>query len=104
MTDLKFNILKLLYYTYPIREMKKGDIINSIPDNPLLIENSLKELQSEGYIEVLLCTDKYRLIPSGATTFEKIQEDREQAAKKEKQQRFDNKVSIASVLVPFITF
>ena len=104
MTDLKFQILKLLYETYPFRELSMMDIFNSISDDKNLIHNALKELKSKEYIKQLTCSDVFKLTDSGADVFEQIQEERKQASKHEKQQRFDNKISIASVLIPFITF
>ena len=104
MTDLKFQILKLLYETYPFRELSMMDIFNSISDDKNLIHNALKELKSKEYIKQLTCSNVFQLTDSGADVFEQIQEEREQASKHEKQQSFDNKISKASLLVPFITF
>ena len=104
MTDLKFQILKLLYETYPLRELSRMDIIHSINENPIHTHNALKELKSKEYIKQLTCSDVFKLTESGADVFEQIQEEREQASKHEKQQSFDNKISIASILIPFITF
>ena len=104
MTDLKFNILKLLYNTYPLRELSRMDIFKSIPDDKLLIHNALKELQARDYIQLLVCSDVFKLTSFGAESFENVQEERDKATKKESQQRFDNKISIASVLIPSITF
>lgn len=104
MTDLKFNILKLLYNTLPQRNLSLGDIIDSLPDDKVLIYNALKELQSRGIIENLPCSNFFKLTLSGAEEFEQIQEKRTKESKQESQQRFDNKISVASLLIPFVTF
>ena len=104
MTDLKFKILKLLYENYPRRELSMVDIINSINADAIYTHNALKELKSKAYIKQLTCSDVFKLTESGAELFEQLQEEREKESKKEKQQRFDNKISVASVLIPFITF
>lgn len=104
MTDLKFNILKLLYNTHTQRNLSLGDIIDSLPDDKVLIYNALKELQSRGIIENLPCSNFFKLTLSGAEVFEQIQEERTKESKQESQQRFDNKISVASLLIPFVTF
>lgn len=104
MTDLKFNILKLLYNTHPQRNLSLGDIIDSLPDDKVLIYNALKELQSREIIENLPCSNFFKLTLSGAEVFEQIQEERTKESKQESQQRFDNKISVASLLIPFVTF
>lgn len=106
MTDLKFDILKLLYNSYPLRERKFGEIIESVSADPTLIKNALKELQSPSHmlVENLTCSDVYKLTALGAEVYEQLQEEREQASKTERQQSFDNKIAVASLLVPFITF
>ena len=106
MTDLKFDILKLLYNSYPLRERKFGEIIESVSADPTLIINALKELQSPSHmlVENLTCSDVYKLTALGAEVYEQLQEEREQASKTERQQSFDNKIAVASLLVPFITF
>ena len=104
MTDLKFNILKLLYNTHTQRNLSLVYIIDSLPDDKVLIYNALKELQSRGIIENLPCSNFFKLTLSGAEVFEQIQEERTKESKQESQQRFDNKISVASLLIPFVTF
>lgn len=104
MTDLKFQILKLLYQAYPLRELSRMDIIRSINENPLHIHNALKELKSKNYIKQLTCSNVFSLELLGAETYELLQEEREQATKQESQQRFNNKISVANLLIPFIIF
>ena len=104
MTDLKFTILKLLYNSYPLREQAFGEILKSIPANPILVKNSLNELKSKGIIKLMPGSNIFKLTTSGAELFEQIQEERHKASKHECQQRFDNKISVASALVPFVTF
>lgn len=106
MTDLKFNILKLLYEAYPSRELKFGEIITSVSADPTLTKIALKELQSypNKPLEKTPCSDVYKLTDSGAYLYEQLKEERKQASKQESQQSFDNKISVASLLVPFVTF
>lgn len=104
MTDLKFNILKLLYNSHPLREQRFGKILHSVPEDPILVKNALSELSSSGIIENLTCSDIYKLTDLGEKVFEQIQEEREQVSKQECQQRFDNKISVANLLIPLVTF
>lgn len=99
MTDLKFNILKLLYYTQPLRELKRGEIIDSIANNPILIVNALNELQLKNHIERSAYSDVYKLTESGADTFEQEQETRKQASK----QKVQYTVSIILTLLTLLS-
>ena len=104
MTDLKFKILKTLYEKYPIREESQSVFLTPQFADPVLVKCALSELEVKGYIEPVLGSDKYRLTPLGSNAFEDAQEERNKNAKNERQQRFDNKVSVASVLIPTVTF
>ena len=104
MTDLKFKILKTLYEKYPIREENQSVFLNPKFDDPILVKHALDELEAKGYIEPILGSDKYRLTTLGSNAFEDAKEERNKQAKNERQQRFENKVSVASVLVPTVTF
>ena len=104
MTDLKFEILNLLYNSKPLREQKFGNISKSVSADPTLIKYALSELSSKGIIENLPCSDVYILTDSGAELFEQVQDERDNASKQESQQSFDKKMSIANLLVPFVTF
>ena len=74
MTDLKFNILKSLYDSYPRRELTKIDILNSLSFDKILIKNALKELQSLKYIKNLTGSDVFKLTELGTEVFEEEQE------------------------------
>lgn len=104
MTDLKFNILKILYESNSRRELNRYEIMHSVSDDPNLIKKALEELESTRFIKNLTCSEVFKLTPEGAIIFEQIKEEREKEAKKESQQRFDNKISVVSLLIPLVTF
>ncbi len=57
------------------------------------------------YIAPMFITDsRYKLSPVGADALCAFEQEHQEKAKAERQQRFENKVSVASVLVPLITF
>ena len=73
-----------------------------------LLENNLIEecdFSSDvypGYVGVFATAHKITIL--GEDCINEFERNREQHSKQERQQRFDNKISVASVLVPLITF
>jgi hypothetical protein len=103
MTDLKYFILGVLYKSRP-RQESKINLINLKFDTPTATGYAIDELIEAKFIKPVLGTDKVELTPSGANAYEEANEERKNQAKQERQQRFENKVSIATVLVPLVTF
>lgn len=57
------------------------------------------------YIAPVFVTDRrYKLSPAGEDALCAFEQEHQEKAKAERQQRFENKISVASVLVPLITF
>lgn len=104
MTDLKFNILKLLYESYPSRELNFGDIINSVSEDPNLIQIALKELLSHPNkpIEKLPCNNIYKLTDSGAELYEQEAENRTKEAKHKKQHILNIILTVATLLATIL--
>ena len=103
MTDLKYSILGVLY-SNQYRQESTSNLINRHFDTPTATSHAIKELVVTGFITPILGSDKIELTPSGANAYEQANEDRKSQAEQKKQQRFDNKISVALVLVPLITF
>ena len=62
-------------------------------------------LESEGLCYTKALSDPiYQITQKGRAALEEAYQAAEQKAKDERQQRFDNKISIANVLVPLVTF
>ena len=59
---------------------------------------------SIGGLDNVQTTDKWIISERGKDALFEFEQEREKQAKYERQQRFQNKVSIAQVLVPLITF
>ena len=103
MTDLKYSILGVLYSSQ-YRQESKINLINLNFDTPISTSHALDDLVESKFIKPILGTDKFKLTSSGATAYEQAKHDRKKQAENKRQQRFQNKVSVASVLVPLITF
>lgn len=103
MSDLKFFLLDVLYHS-PSRKENTVDLINRNPKCAISIKYALNELEEAAFIKPLLCSTVVELTPKGANSYEAEKEIRYNQACKERQQRFDNKLSIASILVPLVTF
>lgn len=70
-------------------------------------ENKLRfqSLHDQGYIEgAFVLGLPVTLTLLGADRLEQLKQEIAEASKKERQQRFNNKVAIAQILVPLITF
>ena len=62
-------------------------------------------LESEGLCYTKALSDPiHQITQKGRAALEEAYQAAEQKAKDERQQRFDNKISIANVLVPLVTF
>jgi hypothetical protein len=103
MSDLKFFLLDALYHS-PHRQESTVNLINRNPARATLIGYALKELEEASFIKPITCSDKVELTPKGANTYEAEKEVRYNQACEERQQSFDNKISIASILIPLVTF
>lgn len=103
MTDLKYSILGVLYSNEP-RQESKVNLINLHFDTPASTSHAIDELIEAKLIKPIIGSDNVELTPLGATAYEQADECRKKQAKQERQQRFENKVSVASVLIPLVTF
>jgi hypothetical protein len=103
MNDLKFVILENLYNSQ-LREMYQADIFNI--DKNLIndIKQNLNDLIDVGYVKRLPGSNKYQLTSPGVAAYEQLKQERYQYTEQKRQQRFDNKISVASVLIPLVTF
>ncbi len=99
MTDLKFNILNILYNSYPLRELTRMNIFNSIPDDKVLIHNALKELQSLHYIQILNCSDVFKLTDLGAEIYENTYEFRKENSKRKRENMINRVLTIFTLSV-----
>lgn len=69
------------------------------------IHKTINYLVKAGFIKQITGSTKYKLTsPDGVNAYKQLKKEREQDTKNERQQRFDNKISIASLLIQLITF
>lgn len=105
MTDLKFAILGFLYHS-PNHENDETALFNNhfgtVDDVFAALEDMMRT--NHPLIVKPIGKNTLKLTSAGRTAFENAQEERNQDAEKKRQQRFDNKISVASVLIPSITF
>lgn len=103
MSDLKFFLLDVLYHS-PSRQENTVDLINRNPKCAVSIKYALDELEEASFIKPFACSNKVELTSNGANAYEAEKEKRYNQACEERQQSFDNKISIASILIPLVTF
>lgn len=102
MTDLKFQLLSILYDS-PNGE-QEVDLLNHFPGKIIDAYVSLKQLKKSKLVKCVIGTNRYTIMPNGETLYENLKESHDKDSENKRQQRFQNKISIASVFVPLITF
>lgn len=106
MTDLKFQILSFIYHSHN-HEIEEIEVykqnFGDVKEVRIAINDMLQN-NPNSLITKPIGKRTLKMTSAGNIAYEQAEDDRHQQAKKERQQRFDNKVSIASVLVPLITF
>ena len=106
MTDLKFAILDFLYHS-PNHENEivalYNQLLGSVGDVRIALNDMMKNSETP-YIIRPVGKNTYKLTSHGNIAYETAQEERRKQAKDKKQQSFNNKVSVATVLIPLITF
>lgn len=106
MTDLKFAILGFLYHS-PNHENEESAVFEQHFGNVNEVHIALDDmLKNNGNPLIIRPIGKstLKLTSPGNIAYEQAEDDRRKQAKEEAQQSFDNKVSIASLLIPLITF
>ena len=115
MTDLKFAILKFIYDS-PYHECGEVELFNQRLANPITVQQALDDMAktvhdyttNQDYPPMIIRkpigTGILKLTSSGNTTYETAKEERADKSEQKRQQSFNNKISVASVFVPLITF
>ena len=114
MNNMKYEILLHVHAATTLNPARRSDFQK---DTTHIVEYKIciKELIAAGYLSETIGSDVLSITTRGVEALEAEQERREKElqesekeanenAKKERQQRFDNKVAIANLLVPIITF
>ena len=103
MTDLKYSILGV-FYNSPSRQESEANLLKRKFAPPASTSAAIADLIDAKLLKHYLGVDKIELTPLGVAAYEQANEERKRQAEQKRQQRFDNKISVASVLVPLITF
>ena len=101
--DFEFLILEKLYSS-PQREIDQSKLFNLDKSSINEIYTALKDLVDSKWIKRITGSTKYKLTSSGVAAYKQLKQERNQDSEKKRQQRFDNKISIASILIKLITF
>lgn len=93
------------------------DLLLSFLEKPFRSENGLPDtfslLEERGFIEASKLTSngfefgypiEWSITPAGREALERFEQCRDDRAQQKRQQRFQNKISVASVLIPLVTF
>ncbi len=103
-TDLKFYLLREIYYATYAHPVHKTDLLQLPLGTASKIAIALADLEHMGYFKCDTGGDIVHIQPAGRMAYEEAQERRQKEAEHKSQKRFENKISVASVLVPCITF
>ena len=104
MTDLKFNLLGMLYEASPLHPLKELDLINSGYAEPVKIDDAIEDLVTQDYIKASLTSNNLKITSLGRIAYESEKEKRYDNACNKRQQSFNNKIAIASLLMSPIVF
>lgn len=100
MTDLKFEILKLLY-NVSNRTLRQKDIFHSVSAPELQIYYALEELCADNLIKSSVYKDSFSLEPKGSTLYEQEQENRKKYSAQKRRQMLNIVISIATLIATF---
>lgn len=104
MTDLKFFLLDKLYSASPLCPLHKTDLLNSGFATPREIEDAIDDLFELHYIKTPIGSSAIVIDKGGRNAYESEKEKRYENACNKRQNRFNNKIAIASVLMSPIMF
>ena len=100
MTDLKVEILKVLYNA-PSRELSLIDIFRSISAPELQIKYALKDLCKQNLLKPSVYHDRFTLEPEGSILYEQEQENRKKYSEQKRRQILNIIISVATLITTF---
>ena len=103
MTDLEITILETIY-NQPFQEAHRENLYNLNKGNPQLIKSTIDDLLKLELIKQVPCSNNYKLTKTGLKSLHLANQERDKASKQESQQRLDNNISVANLLIPFVIF
>ena len=103
MTDLEYTILESIH-NQRFKEAHREILFNLNKSNPEFIKSTIDDLLELNLIEKVPCSNSYKLSKLGLKALHLAKQERKNETKHESQQRFDNNVSVANLLIPFVIF
>ena len=103
MNDLQFAVLESIH-NQRFQEAHRATLYNLNKCNPQIIKSTIDDLLELELIERVPCSNNYKLTGPGLEALHLANQERDKASKQESQQRFDNNISVANLLIPFIIF
>ena len=101
MTDLKFTILEAIYN----QEYRAVSFENLLAlASPVELEHAIRELGVKKLVKATYDMSCIFLTSLGANAYEEAKEEREKESEHKKQQRFNNKIAVASVFISLVSF
>ena len=102
MTDLKFNLLGILYRATPINPVRECELLNSGLDSSPMIRNALSDLKQQHLVFSPIGSDIITITSTGRVAYETSEQERHQQANEDRIRELDKKLNIAIALIPFI--
>ena len=104
MNDLMFYLLGIIKSAPKTNPIREDALLNSGLANPIDITDAIKDLKHLEYIKSPIGGNTLLVTSKGRIAYNEFEQKRCQESKNGRQQRFQNKVSVASALVPFVIF
>ena len=100
MTDLKFNLLSMLYNVE--QAMHENDLLNHFLSDLTAASNALDDLKKDELVECDISGIRYTLSTAGRAMFEVLQESRDRETKNRRRQYIQYWITTAIALAAFI--
>lgn len=101
--DLEYEILKAIYDSKG-QKILKDDLAKPYADDKRKYRLMCRHLMDTKCIKGDIDGYFFYLQPNGIARYLELEKEREQNAKSEKQQAFENKISVANVVIPVVSF
>ena len=103
MTDLEFIILETIN-NQPFSEAHRETLFKLDDYNINDIKSTIDDLIEFNLIEKVPCSPTYKLTTYGKRALRKEKKSRNHNTEQKEKQTFDNQISVANLLVPFVIF
>ena len=101
MTDLKFQLLSILYASPNGEGEHEVDLLNHFSDKIIQAHTSLEDLKTDKLVECVIGSTRYKITKSGRVVLEMLKENRKKAVYSEVKYWVTTAIAIAAFIKSF---